>query len=182
VKVVLIVAGDDDLLTETARLAASSAGTAGHDVVVLDLPADGFSPWMSPDDRAAYHEAEPLVDPLAAKYAELIRGAEVIAFVDRAQLSTVSPMLKGWLEKVLVPGVAFYLDERTHRVKRGLTSVKRLVGISIGDGQGRSGRNTLMRAFRMCTGFRTRPTWIELRPGGDTAEFHRRVATRMAGL
>jgi NAD(P)H dehydrogenase (quinone) len=182
VKVVLVQSLADSVVADLATAVHKAALGEGHDVTVCDLAADGFVPWMSALDRHAYEGDHPLVDPLAATYAAAIARADVIVFVDRAQLSTVSPALKGWLEKVLVPGVAFVLDERTRRVKRGLTGVKKIVGISIGDGLGRNGRNTIMRAFRMCTGWRTRATWLELAPGGDLGAFTCSVERRMASL
>jgi NAD(P)H dehydrogenase (quinone) len=182
VKVVVVQSSDDETVARLASICVAAASAAGHDVRLLDLVGDGFVPWMSAADRAAYHEAEPLVDPLATRYAAETKAAEVLVFIDRAQLSSLSPMLKGWLEKVLVPGVAFVLDERTHRVKRGLTDVRRLVGVNVGDGLGSNSKRTILRALRLCTGLRTRPSWYELRPNGDVAELFGRVEKRMRSL
>jgi hypothetical protein len=93
----------------------------------------------------------------------------------------------------MVPGVSFEFDDR-RRVRRGLTNVTRIVGIStyaasrptvrvIND----NGRRTIVRALRLCTGLRTRSKWIALyglprRSDSDRAAFLRRVERAMAKL
>jgi NAD(P)H dehydrogenase (quinone) len=182
VKVAVFKAGADPVVDQLAATAVRSAEAAGHAVALFDLVADRFVPWMTAADREAYHSDKPLVDPLAAFYAEAVQGADAIVFVDRAQLSTVSPMLKGWLEKVLVPGVAFVLDEETHRVKRGLTGVQHLIGISVSDGLGPNARNTIKRAFRLCTGWRTRASWIEVNSDTTAQMVDARIERKMSAL
>lgn len=77
-------------------------------------------------------------------------------------------MLKGWLDRVLVPGVAFTLDKR-RKVQPNLTRVKRIVGVStygsprwyfwlIHDG----GRRILHRSLRATTKFRAHTDWFGL--------------------
>jgi hypothetical protein len=68
----------------------------------------------------------------------------------------------------MVPGVGFVFNEQ-HKVRPGLTNVRRLVGIStygspwhyvkmIND----NGRRTIKRALRLSTGWGTRSTWLPL--------------------
>ncbi|HEY7625442.1 MAG TPA: NAD(P)H-dependent oxidoreductase, partial [Ilumatobacteraceae bacterium] len=82
--------------------------------------------------------------------------------------STVPAILKGWLERVLVPDVGFVFDTE-HRVRPGLMHVRNIIGIStygaswpyvkaIND----NGRRTLLRALRLNTALRTRRTWLAL--------------------
>jgi NAD(P)H dehydrogenase (quinone) len=182
VKIAVFKAVADPVVDQLAATAVRAAEAAGHAVALFDLQADEFVPWMTAADRHAYHGDNPIVDPLAGYYAEAVRGADALVFVDRAQLSTVSPMLKGWLEKVMVPGVGFVLDERTHRVKRGLMGLQHLIGISVGDGLGRNGRHTIMRAFRLCTGWRTRASWIEVGGGESASMVAARIERKMSSL
>ena len=51
-------------------------------------------------------------------------------FVYPTWWSGLPAILKGWLERVMVPGVGFTFDSRTGKVKPGLTHVRRIVGIS----------------------------------------------------
>jgi hypothetical protein len=53
-----------------------------------------------------------------------------LVFVYPTWWSGLPAILKGWLERVLVPGVGFVLDERTNKVRPGLGQVRHLVGIS----------------------------------------------------
>jgi len=89
--------------------------------------------------------------------------------------SGLPAILKGWLERVLVPGVGFRFDERSGKVRPGLTNVDTIVGVStygsrrayvraIND----NGRRTLTRALRMSCGARTGTRWLGLY-GMDTA-------------
>jgi putative NADPH-quinone reductase len=78
-------------------------------------------------------------------------------------------VLKGWLERVLVPGVAFTFDPDTHEVRRGLTKVRRIVGITT-YGSSRpyvlattdGGRRTLHRTLRLVCHRFTRTRWLAL--------------------
>jgi NAD(P)H dehydrogenase (quinone) len=142
--------------------------SAGHHVTLLDLYASGFVPAMSAAERAAYHGDEPLIDPQTVEHAALVRRAEVLVFVYPTWWSGPPAILKGWLERVMVPGVAFRFDARG-RVRPALTHVRRIVGIStygspwtyvklLQDG----GRRMLTRALRLNCGLRTPTTWLGL--------------------
>lgn len=164
-----------------ARQAEASLVGNGHSVVVHDLYAEGFRAVMSLDERQAYHTPEPVISDEVAQHVADIRAAEMLVFVYPTWWSGLPAMLKGWLDRVMLPGVAFRFDDQ-HRVQPGLTTVKRLVGIStygsrwlyvklIND----NGRRTLLRTVRLSTGLRTRSTWMALYRM-DTAGLARREA------
>ncbi len=141
---------------------------SGHDVVVHDLYAEGFRAAMSADEREAYHGDVPVIDPLVIEHITDLRDAHTLVFVYPTWWSSLPAMLKGWLERVMVPGVGFVFDER-HKVRPGLTNVKRLVGIATYGSSWRSvklindnGRRTILRALRLSTSVRTRSTWLPL--------------------
>jgi len=176
-----------------AARARATLVAAGHDVEFLDLYGLGFRAAMSLDERRAYETADPIGDPLVARHAELVRAADALVMVYPTWWSGLPAILKGWLERVMVPGVAFVFDDQ-HKVRPGLRNVRRLVGIStygsprlyvraIND----NGRRTLTRALRMNTGWRTRTTWLGLYSlDSSTAQqrekFLRRVEQRMRAL
>jgi len=176
-----------------AATATASLTRAGHDVSLLDLYADGFRAAMSPAERVAYHSDRPLLDPMAERHADIIKGAEALVFVYPTWWSTMPAILKGWLERVMVPGVGFVFDEH-HHVRRGLTQVRRVVGIST-YGSNRfyvkamhdNGRRILLRALRLNTAVLTRRTWLGLyemdtRTAEQRAAFLDRVDRRMHSL
>jgi NAD(P)H dehydrogenase (quinone) len=164
----------DGFAHELGRRAVGGLRAAGHDVEVLDLYALGFRAAMSAAEREAYHGEEPLLDPMVAEHARLLGSARVLAFVYPTWWSGLPAVLKGWLERVMVPGVAFRFDE-LGKVRPALTGVEAIVGVStygsswayvraIND----NGRRTLTRALRMSCGPRTRTRWLGLY-GMDTS-------------
>ncbi len=167
---------------------------AGHEVVVLDLYQLGFGVAMTAEERHAYHGDSPIVDPLVAEHAALVQSAETIVFVYPTWWSGLPAILKGWLERVMVPGVGFVFDERTNKVRPGLGQMRRLVGIST-YGSPRSyvrlvndnGRRIITRALRMSCAIRVRTTWlglyaIDTSTAAERNEFLARVEHELADL
>jgi putative NADPH-quinone reductase len=157
------------VVREAAEVARGALRRAGHGVTLLDLDADGFDPVMGADDRRAYFGADPLRCPLAKRYAEAVRGADAIAFAYCSVLSTLSPDVKGWLDRVLVPGVAFTMETDGEGVRGGLRHLRRLGGIVAHEAPRSfvrrchdNGRRVVLRNLRLCTGPTTRTTWTTL--------------------
>lgn len=183
----------DSFCHALADRAVAGLRAAGHDVTVLDLYAEGFRVAMSADERAAYHGDEPILDPMVQLHADAVLGADALVFVYPTWWSGLPAILKGWLERVLVPGVGFRFDDKG-KVRPGLGQVRHLVGIST-YGSPRSyvrlvndnGRRTITRALRLSCGFRVRSHWhgfyaIDTSSRAERAEFAARVESRMAGL
>jgi NAD(P)H dehydrogenase (quinone) len=150
-----------------ARTAVTALRDAGHAVDVIDLYGQGYRPAMSEAERRAYETDRPVLDPVVAEHARMVRRAETLVFVYPTWWSSLPAMLKGWMERTLVMGVAFELDEQTRRVRPLLTGVRTIVGISTYGSPRRyvrvvndNGRRTLTRALRGCTGLRTRTRWL----------------------
>jgi NAD(P)H dehydrogenase (quinone) len=98
-----------DSFSAALRDAAVAALTAaGHSVDLRDLYAEGFDPALSPRQRGAYFdEAENmhgLEDHIAA-----LRRAEGLVLVYPTWWFGMPAVLKGWVDRVWVPGVAFRL-------------------------------------------------------------------------
>ena len=86
-------------------VAAAAAGLDRHrDARVLNLPALGFAPRMSTAERRAYHSEEPILDPMVREHTELVKAATVLAFVFPTLWWQPPPILKAWLERVMVQG------------------------------------------------------------------------------
>jgi NAD(P)H dehydrogenase (quinone) len=177
-----------------AGRAVAGLRTAGHAVEVVDLYALGFRVAMSPEERHAYHGETPLLDEHTREHARLVQWADCLVFVYPTWWSGLPAILKGWLERVMVPGVAFVFDERSGKVRPGLGHIRRLVGIS-SYGSPRSavklindnGRRTITRTLRMSCGLRARTTWLALYGIDTSEESHRRqfldrIETSMAAL
>ena len=184
----------DSYCHAVASRAEAGLVAAGHEVAVLDLYALGVRPEMSAEERDEYHGESPIVDPLIAEHAALVQRAEAIVFVYPTWWSGLPAILKGWLERVLVPGVGFVLDERTNKVRPGLRQMRRIVGISTyGSPRGYvrlvndNGRRIITRALRLSCGFRARTSWlglyaIDTATPAERGEFLARVEREMAEL
>lgn len=185
--ILLAATEGNDLCGKAAERAATALRAKGHDVSLRDLVAEGFAVAMTAEEREAYHGDTPILDPLVAEHAALVGAAEILVFVYPTSLSTMPPILKGWLERVMVPGVGFVLDHR-NKVQPGLGHVRRIVGISTYS-EGRvevkmtrdNGRRTITRALRLSCGLRTRTAWVPLYSvGAATAEQRAKFLERCA--
>lgn len=163
----------------------------GHEVRVRNLDREAFSAAMSVEEWRAYLGPEPVLDPLVASHAADVRWAELLVFVYPTWWFGLPARLKGWLDRVLVPGVAFTLDGQ--RVRPALRQVRRIVGVTT-YGSPRwaialandAGRRTLT-ALRTATGVRCRTTWfalygVDARGPEERSTFLRDVEQGMARL
>lgn len=174
-----------------ASAAVRGLHAAGHHVDVVDLYDIGFRAAMSLEERRAYETDHALVHPHTVAQAELVRSCDRLVFVYPTWWSGQPAILKGWLERVLVTGVAFRFDERSGKVRPALGHVRRIVGISTYGSRRRyvtaindNGRRVLTRALTMACGFRTRRTWlglysIDTATDVDRAAFLERVETKL---
>jgi NAD(P)H dehydrogenase (quinone) len=173
--------------------AAANVGlrAGGHSVREIDLRC--FDPVLSRAERLAYVTDTPIVDSQIADYAEAVLSCDAFVFVYATTLSTLPPALKGWLDRVLVPGVSFTLDE-SGSVAGGLSGIRRIVGISTyDDGWWKTkrtfdnGRRILLRNLRLCTTRSTRTAWLPLYRAANSGEktietFSHAVEQRLAKL
>lgn len=149
----------------------------GHDVEVLDLYAENFDPVMSRADRIAYETEQPIVDEVVERHAELVRSCQGFVFIYPTIAAGLPAILKGWLDRVLVRGVAFELDPRTSKVKPAMRHVRR-IGVVTTSSERRSrtflindaGRRTLLRTVRLLVHPRARSSWLALRRADRRSE------------
>jgi NAD(P)H dehydrogenase (quinone) len=103
-------------------LQALDAGS--HEVMDVDLYAEGFDPVMSRQDRLDYQNTARNIRPVR-KYDDQLTAAEAIVLVYPAWWYGMPAMLKGYFDRVWLPGVAFdvtpdgrVLTERLQRIRR----------------------------------------------------------------
>ena len=162
----------------------------GHDVSLVDLYAEGFDPVMSAAERRGYHaEATNLVP--VADYAKRLRWAEAVIFVYPTWWFGLPAMLKGWLERVLVPGFAFQMPDETRGSRPLLHNIRSVVALTtcgatpfVSWMMGQPGRRTLLRGFRSaCDPFcRTRYVALYRMDTTDAAARRRHLARVQATL
>lgn len=146
--------------------ASEGARAAGHDVCVLDLGAMNFDPVMSADELRGYKAIMSGTSDDLTMHIDAVKWADVLVFVYPTWWSTLPAQLKGWLERVMRPGVAFEFDEN-NKVRPGLRQVRKIVGITTYGSKWPyvklmkdSGRRTLLRALKLNTSWRTRSKWL----------------------
>ncbi len=142
----------------------------GHDVETLRLVSSGFDEYMSEEERRAYHEIDNLVTEPQRRAVGLVRSVDGIVVCCPITAGTVAPIVKGWFERVFVPGVAFKLTE-SGRIVPALGNLRRVAMITEcpaagarsihgRDGCGRS----LTRALRMNGSLRCRASYGSVTP------------------
>ena len=142
---------------------------SGHDVHRVDLEASGFPMFMTSEERIRYHEeGDNICCPHVAASAEQVKAADAVLFGYHTTLHTIPAHLKGWLERTMVPGVGFVLNDK-NKVRPGLTSVRRIGAVATTPHgrratllAGDNGRRTLMRSFRANCSSRCRRTYVSI--------------------
>ncbi|MCB0967879.1 MAG: NAD(P)H-dependent oxidoreductase [Ilumatobacter sp.] len=170
-KALIVIAHPSDTSFCHAAAAAAERGlqSSGHEVTTIDLYAEGFRAAMSVEERIAYDTDDPILDPIVERHVALLQRSELLVFVYPTWWSGLPAILKGWLERTMVPGVGFTFDERTGKVRPGLRHVRRIVGVSTWGSprhyamlMNDNGRRVLSRALRMSCGWKAHPSWLAL--------------------
>lgn len=175
------------------RAAMDEAGARGHAVRLIDLHACGFDPVLRAAEHRSYADPAQLPADLAP-HVEALRWAEGVIFVYPTWWQAQPAILKGWLDRVWRPGVAFTAPPGGG-LRPGLPHV-RLIGAITTLGapwwvwtllMGAPGRKMLLRGLRACTAPRTRSFWLALhdidtRPEADRRRYLDRVRARVARI
>jgi len=153
-----------------ALAAAARRGleSVGHTVTTLDLYATNYRAAMNSSEWQAYESDSPVLDPIVTEHVELIRSSEALVFIYPTWWSAMPAIMRGWVERTMLMGVAFELDE-SRRLRPKLGHIRHLVGISthgspwwyvklVND----NGRRLISRGLRFNTGLRTKVSWHAL--------------------
>jgi NAD(P)H dehydrogenase (quinone) len=147
----------------SARLrdtAAESLREAGHDVDLLSLYEEGFLAVLSREERLAYHDISVNLTPAIAPYVARLRAADAVVLVYPVWNFGMPAILKGFFDRVFVPGVAFEMEDgdrgRLRRVMNNIGKVavvttyggSRLRAALVGDPPRKVARRVLYGIFR----------------------------------
>ena len=142
--------------------AISGLRAAGHTVDLIDLAAEHFNPVMSTSEWNTYQQGNGDVPVGLERDVALVKSAEIIVFVYPTWWGGLPAQLKGWLERVMLPGTAFVFNEN-NKVRPGLRNIRRIhIASTFGSPWlyvrlvNDNGRRILARAFRMNTSLRTK--------------------------
>ncbi|MEY3004700.1 MAG: hypothetical protein RLZZ491_1876 [Pseudomonadota bacterium] len=170
------------------RLAA-----AGAEVRLRDLYAEGFDPVLSGDEWAHYGDSSVNRAPVAAHVADLA-WCDTLILVYPTWWYGLPALLKGWMDRVLLPGVAFEIDAGNGAIRPGLRRIERLgVFTSCGASwwmmqlMGMPGRRMVLRGLRALCARRCRTAFaahyrMDQSTPASRAAHLARVARRMDRL
>jgi NAD(P)H dehydrogenase (quinone) len=102
---------------------------AGHEVRDLDLYARGFEPNLSTQEWIDHYT--PGINEIPVRdYVEDLRWADALVFLFPTWWYGVPAILKGYLDRVWLPGVAFHLPADGGRIQPGLTNIRKLAAVT----------------------------------------------------
>jgi NAD(P)H dehydrogenase (quinone) len=110
---------------QDAALAGLKA--SGHEVDLLDLYRERFDPVLTEEGRRHYHEV-PRNRLGLENYIARLEQAEAIVMQFPTWCFGMPAMLKGFCDRLLMPGVALDLADPAH-VKPMLGKIRRIVGV-----------------------------------------------------
>lgn len=110
------------------RAACAGLARAGHQVDDCDLYAEGFCPVLSRAERIAYHDTVRNCAPVQG-YVDRLRAAEALVLCFPVWNFGPPALLKGFFDRVFLPGVSFHLGE-SGQVRPGLRHIRKLAAIT----------------------------------------------------
>ncbi|MEM1130682.1 MAG: NAD(P)H-dependent oxidoreductase [Pseudomonadota bacterium] len=140
--------------------------TGGAETRLLDLHQDGFDPRMSAEEMSAYYSA-PDNTQHVTRYLTDLAWCDTLIFVYPTWWYGLPATLKGWLDKVFLPGIAFLLPDEHHRtIRPNYTNITHLAvfttcGASrwLNHWVGLPGRRTILRGLGILCARRCRTTY-----------------------
>ena len=82
----------------------------GHEVDALNLYDEAFPAVLSREERLNYHEVPGNLTPAVKPYVDRLMAAEALVFVHPVWNYGYPAVLKGYFDRVFLPGVSFILE------------------------------------------------------------------------
>jgi NAD(P)H dehydrogenase (quinone) len=182
----------DSLAAAARDCAMQAAQQNGHELQLIDLYGSGFQPCLTAAEAQSYADPDAMPDDLDP-HIDALLWAEGLIFVHPTWWSGLPAILKGWLDRLWRPGVAFHIDPKGLRA--GLPNI-RLIGVITTLGAtwaqynlllGAPGRKQLLRGLRFCIHPRARSMFlahyaIETSSPASRAAFLAKIAARIAQI
>lgn len=182
---------DDSFQSALHRLVVNTLTAAGHDVDDCDLYAEGFQPVLGAQERRAYHDAG-ANRRFAPRDIERLLACQGLVLVFPTWWFGMPAILKGWFDRVWIPGVAFEL--RDGRTRPLLQHIARFAVVtSYGSPwwlikvMGDPNRGVLRRGISPLLARGVRTVWLasynmDVADAGSRSRFLQHVAQRMRTL
>lgn len=117
----------DSLNAQLHQIVVEELTKAGHDVDDLDLYAEGFDPVLSRSDRDGYHDI-PANRAAVDSYVARLQAADAVVLCHPVWNFGWPAILKGYLDRVFLPGVSFKLQDG--KLGPGLGNIRKLVTVA----------------------------------------------------
>lgn len=166
---------------------------SGAIVRVRDLYAEAFDSRLSLDERRAHLEPPSAKEHLRSYFDDLT-WCDTIVFVHPTWWGAQPAIVKGWIDRVWVRGVAWELPDGASRLKPTLHNVRRLITVTTHGSprfvnllQGAPGKKIVNRSLRAICHPLCRTRWIAMyrvdtASASDRAAFLDRVGSTFARL
>ncbi|WDQ99781.1 NAD(P)H-dependent oxidoreductase [Devosia sp. J2-20] len=112
--------------------AVDSLAKAGHSVDALNLYDEEFPAVLTREERLGYHEVPDNITPAIAPYVERLRAADALVVVHPVWNYGYPAILKGYFDRVFVPGVSFTMEggDDRGRLVPCLTNIRKVAFIT----------------------------------------------------
>lgn len=152
----------------TASVATLKA--QGHELRCFDLYQEEFAPVMTLEEREAYLPNPGLIEARVQPHVDALKWCEHLVFIFPIWFYGPPAMLKGWLERVWLPGVAFLPPPaKGASAVPGLRHIQRLTVITHGGAPwwwlkviGDPAKRLFTRGLRALMAKKCRTTWLQL--------------------
>jgi len=108
------------------RTVVDTLKDAGHEVDDCDLYAEGFDPVLSRQERIDYHDVA-INQRNVETYVQRLLAAEALVLVHPVWNFGYPAILKGFFDRVFLPGVSFQLADGT--VRPNLHNIRKLAAV-----------------------------------------------------
>ena len=157
----------DSFVAAVNERAVAALGAGGHEVRHCDLYAEGFDAAMSADERRAH--ADPGAPAGLERYADDLHWCEHLVLIYPTWWSSQPAVLKGWIDRVWVRGIAWELPTGANRIHARLKNVRRLTAVTthgstkwVNALEGEAGKRTVTRALRALCHPLARTRWLAM--------------------
>lgn len=157
----------------------------------FDLNAEGFAPVLTEAERRGYHEEPANIDPVR-EYVERVQAADALVLVFPVWNFGFPAILKGFFDRVFLPGVSFKLVDG--KVRPNLQNIRKLAAVTTYGGSrlraflaGDPPRCCVTRHLRYVCHRQARPKYMALydmnrATDADRGAFLRRVSSEMTAF
>jgi NAD(P)H dehydrogenase (quinone) len=162
-------------LASAAKLALEDNG---HSVKFIDLYAEGFNPVLSLAEKTNYLPNTAYNIELVRPHVDALQWAEGFVVYYPTWYYGPPAMLKGWLERVWLPGISFDIPKKKgDRAEGKLKNIRQFVGISTSGSPWwwlklirDPGRNMFMRGFKPLYARGCKMHWLQLHNMNNTTQ------------